>query len=252
MKYCDEWYGLKMDRPSRQRTRVIASARKAEPAASNGLLGLLATNDIPYWRGVAAQVRPRRAAELQVAAALLVGLGGANALVRALSALTRWNHLLATPSRVVEALSRSLEDSSRSVRVTAAWAFVRASIFTRKQGPSYSTPSSLMLETSREAKRSWAPLPWHEGMETGCAALRESSEWDPNSAGIRHDYAVVYSGLGRTQEAVNNCKLRVVSNRATPSSNTSWHLAGASSARPTRRSKAFSHAGIDQAHVGAW
>ena len=202
LNYCDEWYGLKMDRPSRQRTRVIASARKAEPAAASGLLGLLATSEIPYWRGVAARLLTPWAGEARVRNALLLGLSDTNALVRvecvhALEPLADQG----VPG-VVEALRRSREDSSRSVRVAAAWA-LRSSLDLHSRA-GVELLHSLAINADQPAGQTQlGAFALARGDEAQAAQhYAKAVAWDPNSAGIRHDYAVVLSGLNRTQEAV--------------------------------------------------
>src|SRR6185369_68474 len=89
---------------------------------SIGLIDLLATNEIPYWRAVSAGLLTTWAGEPRVREALLLGLRDTNALVRAecVHALD----LLANEgeSGVVESLRGSLDDSVRGVRVAAAWA----------------------------------------------------------------------------------------------------------------------------------
>ena len=206
LKYCDEWYGAKMDRPSRQRTRVIASARKGEPAASNGLLGLLATNEIPYWRGVAARILASWAGEARVRAALLVGLGDTNALVR-----TECAHALEPLAGAgVPAWSKRCAEALKILRAAFGWRrpgpCARASIFIPGQGPSCSTPSSLM-PTSREARRSWAPLRWREAMGS---RLRSITQKRLSGIPIPRGFGTTMRWCCRASVArrrrLNNCK----------------------------------------------
>src|SRR5207248_6240580 len=78
----DQWYGPKMERPSRTRARTIAHARTAAPSAQRDLLKLLEKEENPYWKAVAAGLLEPWAAEPSVAAALLQHLRDTNALVR--------------------------------------------------------------------------------------------------------------------------------------------------------------------------
>src|SRR5205823_994408 len=82
LKYCDEWYGAKMDRPSRRRAQVIAAARVGDSAARDGLLGLLSNENSHYWRAVAARLLTPWAQEPAVDNALLKSLRDTNALAR--------------------------------------------------------------------------------------------------------------------------------------------------------------------------
>ena len=53
----ENWYGAKMDRPSRQRAMTIASARRGKDSAKAELLALLNdTNQSFYWRSACVQL----------------------------------------------------------------------------------------------------------------------------------------------------------------------------------------------------
>ena len=202
LKYCDQWYGPKMDRPSRQRTQVIAAARKGQAVARGGLLGLLATNEIPYWRAVAAGLLESWAGEPPVREGLLQGLSDTNALVRAECANALGPLLSAGVPDVVAALRRSLDDPVRDVRVAAAWA-LRASLDCSSRA-GVELLYSLALNADQPAGQAQQGA---FALARGDAAqavrhYQKAVEWDPNSAGIRHDYAVVLSSLHRPQEAV--------------------------------------------------
>ena len=50
LEYCDQWYGVKMNRPTRTRAEWIARAQQGDPAAREGLLESLSREESPYWR----------------------------------------------------------------------------------------------------------------------------------------------------------------------------------------------------------
>ena len=202
LKYCEEWYGPKMDRPSRHRTQVIAAARRGEVAARSGLLGLLATNEIPYWRAVAAGLLESWAGEPPVRDALLRGLTDPDALVRAdcvhaLEPLAGED----VPGGAT-ALRRCLEDPVRAVRVAAAWA-LRSSL-DRSSRAGTELLHSLAINADQpggQAQLGAFALAGGDGAQAA-RHYEQAVAWDTNSAAFRHDYAMVLSGLNRAPEAV--------------------------------------------------
>jgi tetratricopeptide (TPR) repeat protein len=202
LKYCDEWYGPKLERSTRQRAQVIAAARKGESTARIGLLGLLATNEIPYWRAVSAGLLEPWVGEPRVRDALLIGLGDTNALVRAECAHALESLASEAVPSVVQALRGSLEDEVRGVRVAAAWALrARLDLSSRAGGELL---HSLAINSDQPGGQAQQGIFALSRGDAPKAALhyKKAIEWDPNSGGIRHDYAVVLSGLNRTPEAV--------------------------------------------------
>ena len=120
LNLCADWYGTKMERPSRQRALLIDAARKSHAAAVPGLLGMLATNDIAYWRAVAGRLLESWLSDATVRTSLCQSLKDTNALVRAES--VRALEPAIAEQGVADALKSSLGDPSRAVRLAAAWA----------------------------------------------------------------------------------------------------------------------------------
>jgi tetratricopeptide (TPR) repeat protein len=202
LEWTTKWYSNRMDRPTRHRTQVIASARKGENSAREPLVQLLATEEIPYWRAVTAKMLERWAEEPTVTAALLRATRDTNSLVRANAARSLDNLAEAGLPQVREALTRLLEDSTRNVRYHAGWAL--------------RTELDLDSLAGRELKQTLsivADQPVGQ-MQLGALALarrqdaqalqhyQKAVEWDANSAPIRHDYAVMLAAAGRSREAV--------------------------------------------------
>jgi len=122
LKYVEDWYGEKMNRPTRRRAQTIARARNGDDAARDDLLKILQTDPQNYWRAVAAKLLERWIDEAPVAAALVEKLSDTNALVRQNIVQTLAALGEATSPEIRFALHKSLDDSSRGVRVTAALA----------------------------------------------------------------------------------------------------------------------------------
>ncbi len=194
LEWTTAWYGDKMDRPSRRRAQVIASARAGEATARDELLDLLASDPNPYWQAVAAGLLEPWGGEPRVAAALRAASAHSNALVRA--------QVARALSPEEPALIALLDDPVRAVRYAAAWA--------RRGGLDPGSTAGRELQTVLDYV---ADQPLGQ-MQAGAYALaqgdlaraaahyRKAVDWDPNSAPIRHDAAVVFSQLGQADQAV--------------------------------------------------
>ncbi|MEI6085687.1 MAG: tetratricopeptide repeat protein [Verrucomicrobiota bacterium] len=189
LSWTEKWYGDKMNRPSRSRALTIASARRGDPAARDGLLALLVTNGPPYWNAVAARLLENWAGDPTINAALTGAATHTNALVRA---------NVARSLRDETVLRRLLADPVRSVRFHAAWALranlpddaeLRAMVdFMADQ------PQGQMQKGALAVARGDAPA--------AVAHYQKAVDWDANSAPIRHDYAVVLSSIGSNAAAI--------------------------------------------------
>jgi len=198
----DQWYGPKMDRPTRTRARWIAGARAGDPGTRNNLLQMLRTEPMPFWRAVAAELLDPWVYDPEVGEALLKELSSTNALLRGTAALTLGPLVRDGPARVEGGLRKLLEDPVRKVRVDAAWA-LRDRV-------------SLDSEAAADLLRS---LEFSLDMPTGALQKgvfhldrRETDkalqyiEWaiklDGWSAPLRHEHAIVLSMAGRGQDAI--------------------------------------------------
>jgi tetratricopeptide (TPR) repeat protein len=198
----EKWYGKRMERPTRQRADWIARVRNGDPAAREPLLTMLAGEDLPYWRAVAAGLLEPWAGDPSVRAALLQSLEHTNALVRSKTARAL-DALVEQPDGVVrDALRRHLEDPVRSVRLSAALG-LRATI-----DPASTAGRELDYYLNHHADQPVGQLQlgnyWfaRNQPEKALAHLQCAAQWDTNSAPIRHELAVVLSTMGRAREAV--------------------------------------------------
>ncbi len=186
LSWTEKWYGDKMNRPSRQRALTVAGARRGDAAARDGLLAMLSTNEPPYWNAVAAKLLEQWAADPTVNAALVEASQNTNALVRANAARSL---------RDEAALRRLLNDPVRSVRFHAAWAL-------REDTPELRAILDFMADQPPGQMQKGAFALAHGDAQQAMAHYQKAVEWDANSAPIRHDYAVVLSGLGSNVAAV--------------------------------------------------
>lgn len=207
LKYTDEWYGGKMERPSRRRTQIIAAAKQGDANARDGLLDLLKTEENPYWRAVAAGFLRSWTGEPQVNAALLRGLADTNAMVRQ-ECLRSLEPLLAADDIAArQAVQKLLEDDVRSVRVAAAWALRSSVDLKSRAGVELLHSMDINSDQPAGQMQKGAFALARNDPQQALAHYQKAVAWDSNSAAIRNDYAVVLATLGRSAEAVEQLEV---------------------------------------------
>lgn len=206
LEYCEKWYGRKMDRPSRHRAQTIAAARAGEEAAKEPLLKLLQGAEFPYWKAAATRLLGRWTSEPRVATTVLEQTRHTNAMVRATAAHVLDPLVSAGRPDARAAIAHLLTDPARSVRAAAAWA-LRANV----------DLDSLAGREMRHMLDSIADQPGgqlqkgvlavaRQNLPTALAHFEKAVAWDPNSAPVRHELAVVLSMLGRNQDALEQIR----------------------------------------------
>lgn len=201
IEYTDQWYGAKMERPSRARTRVIAAARAGDPAARRPLLGLLNTETNTYWQAVATGLLGQWAGEASVTTALRARLEHPHPLVRE-RAVRALEPRAAADRSLAALLVARLEDPVRAVRVAAAWALRDRLELDSRAGRELrhvlalnaDQPGGQMQIAAFEAARGQ--------LDRALAGYARAVAWDPHSPPIRHDYAVALSRAGRARAAL--------------------------------------------------
>jgi len=210
LKYVEDWYGEKMNRPSRQRAQTIARARNGDDTARDALLKMLQTDAQDYWRAVAANLLERWAGETSVAATLAGKLSDTNALVRqniiqTLAALGE-----GSSSEIRAAISKRLDDPSRNVRIVAAHALMPALNLRSLAGSEFlqmlhhnadQPPGQMQLGVLALARDDPTNAQRH---------FQTAVRWDSYSPGIRHELAIVLSQLGRPGEALKELQEAVL------------------------------------------
>ncbi len=201
LEHTERWYGEKMERPSRQRTRVIAAARLGDPGARAPLLALLNAETNAYWQAVAAGLLGTWVDDPAVAAALRARLTHPHPLVRERAARALEPRAPAEHDTAA-ALAARLEDPVRAVRLAAAWAL--RDRLDPDSRPGRELRHLLDLHADQPAgQMQRGALALERGdLEAALAAYARAAAWDPNAALIRHDYAVALSRAGRVREAL--------------------------------------------------
>jgi tetratricopeptide (TPR) repeat protein len=198
----DTWYGPRMDRHTRRRARWMAAARQGQATARGPMLQLLASDETPFWRAVAAGFLDRWIDESPVQAALLKCLDDPDALVRATAAASLEPLVAARSPGVIDALARLLADPMRAVRIRAAWA-LRATLDTRTRA---GRELQHLLDFNADqpggqAQKGAFALARHTP-QVALSHYQKAVEWDPFSPAFRLELAVVLSELGRSDQAL--------------------------------------------------
>jgi tetratricopeptide (TPR) repeat protein len=202
----DQWYGKLMDRPTRQRARLLAEARAGQPAAVEPLLKMLAAETNAYWRAALINVLPPWSGQPQVDAVLRQSLSDGNALVREKAARALEGSAENQTAPTEAALRARLADPVRSVRIAAAWT-LRASLDPKSRASreldffldaNADQPGGQLQQGEYLAARGHA----QEALEH----YRKAVAWDPASAPIRRDLAVLYGLLNQNHEALEQLR----------------------------------------------
>ncbi len=202
----EKWWGEKMKRPSRERAQTVAAARAGTLPSAVPLLTLLHNEPNAYWKASLIRLLGAWSADAEVSRAFLEYAQHANPLVRtaAVQALESVGGAEADAARQI--LMRRLEDPERVVRVAAASA-LHAPL----------DPASRALREVLHALDLAADQPtgqlqkgvWvlSHGEQAGAVAHFEKAvSWDPNSGGIRNEYARLLASLGRTLDTLTQMR----------------------------------------------
>ena len=198
------FYGEKPDRPSRTRALLIASARRGEPAARDGLLRLLASEETPAWKASTSLLLARWVMDPTVTETLITQTSHAHPLVRAAAVRALGEAVQAPGSPIAGKLQPLLNDPIRSVRIAAAWALCETLDLDSRAGKEL--VHSLDLNADQpNGRMQLAQFASRRG-DTAAAIrhIRKAIEWDPNSPPFHHDLAILLSTTGDHQAAVNS------------------------------------------------
>ncbi|MEO7100726.1 MAG: HEAT repeat domain-containing protein [Luteolibacter sp.] len=196
------FYGEKPDRPSRTRALLVASARRGEPAAREGLIRLLGGAEVPAWKASACHLLARWVNDPATADALLARISDSSPLVREAAVRTLGDAIQAKNEKVASALKPLLDDPIRSVRVAAAWALCETLDLESRAGRELVH----MLDLNADQPTGRMQLSQFALRRGDSAAairqVRKAIEWDPNSPPFHHDLAILLSTTGDVQGAV--------------------------------------------------
>jgi tetratricopeptide (TPR) repeat protein len=199
----EQWYGPRMDRPSRQRALALGRGRQGDPGAVADLLAVLKTDPQPFWRASAAAMlaRGEYITRPEVSAALIAACAHPEALVRE-NAVRALGPLAQVPGPARAAAQKLLTDPVRAVRAAAAWA-LRAEV-----DPASVAAADLLLNLRHNADQPAGAMNlglWHLARNDPRPALEwftKAADWDAHSAAPQDALAVTYATLGQPQLAL--------------------------------------------------
>jgi tetratricopeptide (TPR) repeat protein len=200
----EKWYGTKMDRPSRSRTLTIAAARGDGDAGKNGLIALLNdSTQSPYWKAVAAGLLERWAdSDPPVTEQLLSHLRNTDPLARDTAARALRPALPSMPT-AKEAIQALLSDPVRCVRITAA-ELLRAEL--DMTSPAGRDLLRMMAQgadqPTGQLQAAMLVLERHGSVDEAAKHLEKAAAWDPRSAALQRELAVIYSSADRPDIAL--------------------------------------------------
>lgn len=200
----DQWWGDKMNRPTRARAQAMAAAKAGDESSKSRLLAYLQGDELPFWKAVSANLLERWAHEPPVTRALTEALTHTNALVRANAAHSLGPLAGPANSPVTASLQKLLRDDTRSVRYTAAWAL--------REQLDLDTLAGQELRQTLDYNQDQPVGQLQKGvfhlsrnqMDQALAHFERAVAWDPRSADIRQELATVLSMAGRTQDALKH------------------------------------------------
>jgi Flp pilus assembly protein TadD len=197
----DQWYGKKMERPSRARARVIARARKDESGTDLEIVAALKTETNALWRAALVSLLKNAVTNDATLAALKSAAEDRSALVRGYG-LRALEPLAQTDAAVTALVSRHLDDAARYPRNEAAWALRRAINTNSPAG------RDLMQQLAQNSDQPAGALQMgvfhmdRGDLESCLAWMARAVAWDPNSAPLHHEYAIALSRAGKAEDAV--------------------------------------------------
>jgi tetratricopeptide (TPR) repeat protein len=200
----EKFYGDRLKRPARDRAILVARARRGEPSALEGLIRMLATEDINAWKATACHLLERWVMDPQATRALLDATRHPSPLVREAATRSLMHQARANHVEVRARGKELLEDDSRSVRVAAAWLLVDTLDLGSKAGRELVHMLDLNADqpTGRMQLSQFAHL--RGDTPTAIKQIRKAIEWDPNSPPFHHDLAILLSTTGDVQGAIGS------------------------------------------------
>ncbi len=202
----ERWYGERMERPTRTRTRWIARARAGDQSAVKPLLTMGQKELNPLWRAVAVGLLDRWAQEETVTTGLIKRMRDSDPLVRAMAAraLGSWEPM--RNRKVHTALRALLKDPVRMVRVEAAWA-LRSEV-----DPDSVAGRDLLRYLRYNADQPVGALQigtYYASRKNSQKAIfyfRRAVAWDVRSAPLRHAVGVSLNLLEKKEEALRELR----------------------------------------------
>ena len=199
--HVDTWYGKKMQRPERERTRAVAQAQAGDVNAIENLLAVYPKTEIGAWKATILRLMAPWATRPDVAKLAQNSAVDADPLVRTAAAVLLGAH----PSEPSHAgiLQTLRADPIKAVRVEAAWSSLEA---VAQDTPVAREIEAWIRQSADQPGGALRHARWmmkqgdHAAVE---AAFRRAIVWDATSALPRREFSVYLAGRGRLEESVS-------------------------------------------------
>lgn len=205
IQYTEEWYGDRMNRPTRDRARLLARLKQGDLDAAPGVIDLLGGETNAHWRAIylkflvavieAAQTREQLD---PVVEAIIRALSDDSPLVQAVAI----EALEPLGRGVVPLIPEKLNSLHRLVRIKAAWV-LRDSVDLESQAG-----RDLMKYLQQNQDQPLGAMQWamfHESrgaLEPALTWYARSLAWDSRLVPARHRYGTLLNEVGRTDDAI--------------------------------------------------
>ncbi len=198
----DQWWGERMDRPSRDRAIALARARRGDLPALPGVVSLTDESHAPMWRAVAALHLAAYLDQPDGQAALGKLLRDPEPLVRTMAVRA----MDAVAEYTAPLLQTLLDDAFRSVRVMAAWSL--RSNLDESLAVADELEEFLIHNSDQPAGARMRGVYFLDRNQAQQALphLERSVQWDPGSSVLRHTLAIAQSSLGQFDQALQSCR----------------------------------------------
>ena len=230
IEWTNRWYGKKMDRPTRQRARLIDRAQHGDASVLPELIAFIKKEEIPFWRATLVSLLRPWAADTVTLDLLKASLKDSDPLVRSVAIQA----LEPIPELQAE-LSKLRSDNSRLVRLDATFATAASD---SESSPEYSEllkylanmsdqPAGIFKAAQLEMRQSdyaqaeqllkkmlsWDPsalnfylfgqfLHSAEKSSEAEAAFKRAVELAPENPEYAFDLGLLYSELGQLNDSV--------------------------------------------------
>lgn len=199
----EKFYGERLKRPARERSILVARARRGEASAREGLIRMLATEDVHAWKATACHLLERWVMDPEAMRALMDATRHASPLVREAATRSLQHQARANQPEVRARFSELLEDDIRSVRVAAAWGLADTLDLSTRAGRELM--HTLDINSDQPTGRmQLSQFAYARGdSQAAIRQIRKAIEWDPNSPPFHHDLAILLNATGDKSGAMN-------------------------------------------------
>jgi len=194
IKWTQKWYGKKMERPSRERAKTISKAKSGDPNSILKLVEMTKGSESSYWKAVAINLLGPYSQEEIVRNILISSLSDSNPLVREKTSQFFEGDI---PKKL-------LKDSVRSVRFNAQWALRSSLDLKSKDGKELEKILNFRSDQPVGRLQKGAFFLSRGNSNEALTHYKKASDWDPFSAPIHHDMAIILAGLNRLEEAADH------------------------------------------------